>query len=1251
MLGMTNVGDSAFAWTNTIAYSAGASNWLSVLPGSGTVLLAGTVAIPNVVDLSGVAAGMHSALVTLAADATNSPQTYVVALTVGRAEATVVLGDLSQTYNGTARYASATTTPAGLPVDITYDGVTNAPVLVDSYAVTGTVNHANYSGTGTGTLTITKASQAISFDNPGTQFWTNTVALSATASSGGTVTFAVFSGPANLTSPTSLTMSGYGMVTLTADQAGSSDYEVAPTVTNSFAVVGPQLAVLGTNGAVVESSASFQLANGTHFGLDTATNVFAITNTGNATLTMGTYETNGMQATSFTLLDVPSTLASGAATNLTAVFDPQLGGSNTASFVFSFDGTNSPYTVNVVGIGLGGGISLATNALSFTGTFAGGNPEPQMLGMTNVGVSAFTWTNTIAYGAGASNWLSVLPSCGSVPLAGTVAITNAVDLSGIAAGMYSALVTLAANATNSPQVYVVALTVGRAEATVVLGDLSQTYNGTARYASATTTPAGLPVDITYDGVTNAPVLVDSYAVTGTVNHANYSGTGTGTLFIAKADQAISFPAIPPQSENATYGLSATGGGSGNAITFVVDDGPGEIFGDTNLSFTGVGAVVVVASQAGDANYNPAPAATNVVKVFCVIPDNGPYAGGNSVVVSNGFFGTITNVVVAGVDVMDLVDSGTNGFTIVMSAATNVGLVDIIVQTDTGEITLSDAYTYNPAGEISGLTPASGSWTGNYEVVISGTNLGNGDITNVTLAGVSVDLIVSQSMSQVVVVAGASNSGLLGDVRVYSTSYGETVMTNAFEYLRTAQGPLVFTPVSPQVYGSVNALSVSGGSGTGSVSYVVSSGLGQIVGNTNLLVTSGTSTVTVVATKAQDDLYFATSATGTVQTAKASQTITFPNPGMQIVTNETLISATASSGLPVSFSVVSGGESVIGPIAPISPIILRYVAHGLVTLEATQAGNADWLAASAVEVTFRVRADRVPYADFDGDGRSDLTVYLPEGGLWYIRESTTFEMRKQAWGWFETVPVPGDYDGDGITDIAVYWPHDGVRNWFILQSSDGQMKSGGSVDWGWSEVVPVPGDYDGDGMTDIAVYWPGGGNWYIRYSGGGTRQQNWGWSETVPVPGDYDGDGITDIAVYWPNDGVKNWFILQSSDGQMKSGGPVDWGWSEVVPVPGDYDGDGMTDIAVYWPEGGNWYIRYSGGGTCQLNWGWNETIPVPSDYDGDGITDIAVYWPHDGVKNWFILKSSDGQMQFGGPVDWGWSGAFPTHESYWLHWF
>jgi hypothetical protein len=255
-------------------------------------------------------------------------------------------------------------------------------------------------------------------------------------------------------------------------------------------------------------------------------------------------------------------------------------------------------------------------------------------------------------------------------------------------------------------------------------------------------------------------------------------------------------------------------------------------------------------------------------------------------------------------------------------------------------------------------------------------------------------------------------------------------------------------------------------------------------------------------------------------------------------------------------------------------------------------------------------------DFDGDGRSDISIY--RNGAWFILRSSDGGMTETAWGGLpQDIPVPADYDGDGKTDIAVY------RNgtWFIIRSSDGGMTE---TAWGGlPQDIPVPADYDGDGKTDVAVYRDG--NWFVlQSSDGGVRTTGWGGlPQDIPVRADYDGDGKTDVAVY--RDG--NWFVLQSSDGGVRTTG---WGGlPQDIPVPADYDGDGKTDVAVY--RDGEWFIRRSSDGV-QMVVGWGglpQDIPVPADYDGDGKTDVAVY--RDG--EWFIRRSSDGV-----PMTVGWGG-------------
>ena len=90
------------------------------------------------------------------------------------------------------------------------------------------------------------------------------------------------------------------------------------------------------------------------------------------------------------------------------------------------------------------------------------------------------------------------------------------------AGSYTVIGTVvdnnyAGSATNT-------LVIGKATATVTLGNLSQTYDGSAESVSVTTAPPGLTVNLTYNGSPNAPTNAGSYTVIGTVVDNNYAGS-------------------------------------------------------------------------------------------------------------------------------------------------------------------------------------------------------------------------------------------------------------------------------------------------------------------------------------------------------------------------------------------------------------------------------------------------------------------------------------------------------------------------------------------------------------------------------------------------------------------------------------------------------------------------------------------------------------------------------------------------------
>lgn len=271
-------------------------------------------------------------------------------------------------------------------------------------------------------------------------------------------------------------------------------------------------------------------------------------------------------------------------------------------------------------------------------------------------------------------------------------------------------------------------------------------------------------------------------------------------------------------------------------------------------------------------------------------------------------------------------------------------------------------------------------------------------------------------------------------------------------------------------------------------------------------------------------------------------------------------------------------------------------------------------------------------DYDGDGKSDVSVFRPSENRWYIFNSSNLTVSQAVFAIADDVPVPADYDGDLKTDIAIYRPSSGA--WWYIASSSGQPTF---VQWGGhASDVPMPSDYDGDGKADFVVYRASENIWY-RVSGvtGSASNVTFGAAGDLPLNGDFDGDRKSDVAVYRPSNA--SWWYRSSIGNTVTT---VRWGSPSDIAAPADFDGDGRTDIAVFRPSTGVWYVLNPTGPATILYFGLSEDKPVPADYDGDGKADIAVFRPSTGV--WYLQQSTSGftALQFGLSAD------IPTPNAY-----
>jgi hypothetical protein len=295
-------------------------------------------------------------------------------------------------------------------------------------------------------------------------------------------------------------------------------------------------------------------------------------------------------------------------------------------------------------------------------------------------------------------------------------------------------------------------------------------------------------------------------------------------------------------------------------------------------------------------------------------------------------------------------TGAGPFAIVAGDFNNDGILDLATANfyaNTATILLGNG---NGTFTASSSSPATG---GDPDGIVAGDFNGDGllDIVAANYQMTTQSILLQSTSSTTVTASGVSVPGTdnvfasySGDSN-YSSSQSSTAAINSI--LLTAQ-TITFPNPGAQTFGTPLTLSASATSGL-PVSFTVIAGPATLSGST-LLTFTATGSVTVQATQGGNGSYAAATPVSLTFTVNAAaQTITFPNPGPlpNGVAPVTLM-ATASSGLPVTYSLISGPGSLSGSTLTITGV-------GNIVVEADQAGNANYLAAPSVQITIVVVA--------------------------------------------------------------------------------------------------------------------------------------------------------------------------------------------------------------------------------------------------------------------------------------------------------
>ncbi len=469
-------------------------------------------------------------------------------LTIGVASASVSLAGLAASYNGSAQAATATTSPAGLKVNLAYaqNGVAVAsPTAAGTYAVTATISDPNYAGSTTATLTIGIATASVSLSGLAATYSGAGHAATATTSPAGLkVNLAYAQNGVAVASPTAA-----GTYTVTAT-ISDPNFKGGTTGTLTIGVASASVSLAGLaatyNGSAQAATATTSPA-GLKVNLAYAQNGVAVaspTAAGTYTVTATISDPN-YQGTATGSLVIAKASASVSINNLTATYDgsPHLALAATSAAGL---GVNLVYTQN-------GNVVASPTAAGTYGVTATVT-DPNYQGGTTGSFTILQATQTIALNAPASavfaTTFHVNPTSSSglpVSLTGTNCTIAASPSGGfdvtLTSGSNAAVLTAtqAGDANHTAATGAITVQAQKATAGIAISGLQASFDGNAHPASTTTSPAGLAVNLAYEqggSPVATPVNAGSYTVIATISDPNYQGTATSTLTIAASPAVV-----------------------------------------------------------------------------------------------------------------------------------------------------------------------------------------------------------------------------------------------------------------------------------------------------------------------------------------------------------------------------------------------------------------------------------------------------------------------------------------------------------------------------------------------------------------------------------------------------------------------------------------------------------------------------------------------------------------------------------------
>ena len=533
--------------------------------------------------------GVNSVGTTNGSDASFTTSTCIAQnITFGTAPTLSVgmLGTLSATGGTSGNPVTFTSQTTGVCTVSGTNGATVTALTAGTCTIAANqLGNASYAAATqvTQSITVSLGTQTISALSftPNTLTAGGTTTVSATASSGLIVTFTSTTtsvctvGSSTLGSGTTtatVTASNVGSCSITATQAGNANYNAAGQVTGSI-TVGQGAQSIGT----ITFNPITLNPGGTTTVSASATSGLAVT----------------FSSTTLSVCTVNGSIVTGVATGICTIAANQPGNTNYSAALQVTQGLSvgQSQTIGTIGFSptslyVGGGVSVSATASSGLQVSLAASPTSVCtIGsstLQNNGTTVATLT-----GVAAGTCTITANQSGNVIYAAAPTVTNTITVG---------TDTLHAGAiTFTPST------------TLIMGQTATVSGGSTTYYSTT-----LPI-CTISGTTVTGVAPGTCTIVSNSGTATY----TGSITVGQGSQTITFGTAPSVVVGGTGTVSATGGGSGNAVTFTSQTtNTCTVSGTTGSIVTGiaVGTCTLAADQAGNSSYLAATTATQNITV-------------------------------------------------------------------------------------------------------------------------------------------------------------------------------------------------------------------------------------------------------------------------------------------------------------------------------------------------------------------------------------------------------------------------------------------------------------------------------------------------------------------------------------------------------------------------------------------------------------------------------------------------------------